>query len=46
MNNECVAAGGMRIGRGNQSIRRKPASVPLCPPQVLHKDLWETFLFI
>jgi hypothetical protein len=24
--------GGM-IGRGNQSIRRKPAPVPLCPPQ-------------
>jgi hypothetical protein len=24
--------GGM-IGRGNRSSRRKPASVPLCPPQ-------------
>jgi hypothetical protein len=24
--------GGM-IGRGNQSTRRKPAPVPLCPPQ-------------
>jgi hypothetical protein len=24
--------GGM-IGRGNQSIQRKPVSVPLCPPQ-------------
>jgi hypothetical protein len=21
------------IGRGNRSIRRKPAPVPLCPPQ-------------
>jgi hypothetical protein len=25
--------GGMMIGRGNQSTRRKPAQVPLCPPQ-------------
>jgi hypothetical protein len=24
--------GGMMIGRGNQSTRRKPAPVPLCPP--------------
>jgi hypothetical protein len=27
--------GGM-IGKGNRSIRRKPASVPLCPPQTPH----------
>jgi hypothetical protein len=27
--------GGM-IGRGNRSTRRKPAQVPLCPPQTLH----------
>jgi hypothetical protein len=27
--------GGM-IGRGNQSTRRKPAPVPLCPPQTPH----------
>jgi hypothetical protein len=25
--------GGMMIGRGNRSTRRKPALVPLCPPQ-------------
>jgi hypothetical protein len=25
--------GGMMIARGNWSIRRKPAPVPLCPPQ-------------
>jgi hypothetical protein len=24
--------GGMVIGRGNRSSRRKPAPVPLCPP--------------
>jgi hypothetical protein len=24
--------GGIMIGRGNRSIRRKPAPVPLCPP--------------
>jgi hypothetical protein len=27
--------GGM-VGRGNQSTRRKPAPMPLCPPQTLH----------
>jgi hypothetical protein len=27
---------GMIIGRGNRSIRRKPAPVPLCPPQTPH----------
>jgi hypothetical protein len=27
-------AGGMMIGRGNGSTRRKPAPVPLCPPQI------------
>jgi hypothetical protein len=28
--------GGMRIGMGNRSTRRKPAPVPLCPPQTPH----------
>jgi hypothetical protein len=28
-------SGGM-IGRGNRSTRRKPASLPLCPPQTPH----------
>jgi hypothetical protein len=28
--------GGMMIGRENQSTRRKPAPVPLCPPQTPH----------
>jgi hypothetical protein len=28
--------GGMMTGRGNRSTRRKPASVPLCPPQIPH----------
>jgi hypothetical protein len=27
--------GGM-IGRGTRSTRRKPAPVPLCPPQIPH----------
>jgi hypothetical protein len=26
--------GGMKIGRGNRSTRRKPAPVQLCPPQI------------
>jgi hypothetical protein len=28
--------GGMMIGRRNQSTRRKPVPVPLCPPQNTH----------
>jgi hypothetical protein len=28
--------GGMMIGRGNRSIPRKPAPVPLCPLQTPH----------
>jgi hypothetical protein len=28
--------GGMMIGRGNRSTWRKPAPVPLCPPQTPH----------
>jgi hypothetical protein len=27
---------GMMIGRGNRSTRKKPAPVPLCPPQISH----------
>jgi hypothetical protein len=34
------AVGGLRIGRGNRSTRRKPARVPLCPPQILHDLTW------
>jgi hypothetical protein len=26
--------GGMKIGRGNRSTRRKPAPTPLCPPEI------------
>ena len=26
--------GGMKVGRGNRSTRRKPASPPLCPLQI------------
>jgi hypothetical protein len=26
--------GGMKIGTGNRSTRRKPAPAPLCPPQI------------
>jgi hypothetical protein len=34
-----VEIGGM-IGRGNQSTRRKPAPVPLRPPQIPHNLTW------
>jgi hypothetical protein len=29
---DCGEIGGMKIGRGNRSTRRKPATAPLCPP--------------
>jgi hypothetical protein len=32
---ECGAVSGM-FGRGNQNTWRKPAPVPLCPPQIPH----------
>jgi hypothetical protein len=33
--------GRMRIGRGNRSTQRKPAPVPLCPPQIPHDLTWD-----
>jgi hypothetical protein len=33
---EYGAVSGMRIGKENRSARRKPALVPLCPPQIPH----------
>jgi hypothetical protein len=40
IDNECGAVGGMIIGRGNRSTQRKPAQVPLCPPQIPHHLTW------
>jgi hypothetical protein len=33
---DCGAIGGMKIGTGNRSTRRKPAPAPLYPPQIPH----------
>jgi hypothetical protein len=33
---DCGAIDGMKIGRGNRSVLRKPAPAPLCPPQIPH----------
>jgi hypothetical protein len=33
---DCEELGGMKIGRGNRSTRRKPAPAPLCSPQIPH----------
>jgi hypothetical protein len=33
---DCGAIGGIKIGRGNRSTRRKAAPAPLCPPQIPH----------
>jgi hypothetical protein len=40
-NDDYGAVGGMRIGRGNRSTRRKPTPVPLCPPQIPHDLTWD-----
>jgi hypothetical protein len=32
---ECKVVNGI-MGRGNHSTRRKPAPVPICPPQIPH----------
>jgi hypothetical protein len=37
---ECGAVGGIRIGRGNRITRRKPATVPHCPPKIPHELTW------
>jgi hypothetical protein len=33
---DCGEIGGMKIGKGNRSTRRKPTPAPLCPPQIPH----------
>jgi hypothetical protein len=33
---DCGAIGGIKIGGGNRSTRRKPDPVPLCSPQIPH----------
>jgi hypothetical protein len=33
---DCGEIGGIKIGRGNRSTRRKPAAASLCPPQIPH----------
>jgi hypothetical protein len=33
---DCGEIGGIKIGRGNRSTRRKPAPAPLFPPQIPH----------
>jgi hypothetical protein len=40
IDDECGVVGGMRIGRGNRSTRRKLTPVPLCPPQIPHDLTW------
>jgi hypothetical protein len=40
-NDECRAVGGMMIGRGNRSTRRKPAQSPLRPPQIPRDLTWD-----
>jgi hypothetical protein len=37
MTDEPGVVGEIRIGRGNRNNRRKPAPVPVHPPQILHE---------
>jgi hypothetical protein len=41
MINEYGAVGGMRIGGGNSSPRRKHASFSFCPPKIPHELTWD-----
>jgi hypothetical protein len=41
MINDDWAVGGMRIGRENRITRKKPAPVPLCPPQIPYDQTWD-----
>jgi hypothetical protein len=36
---DCGAIGGIKIGRGNRSTRKKPAPAPLCPPKIPHDQI-------
>jgi hypothetical protein len=38
---EYGAFSGMRTGRGSRNTQRKPAPVPLCPPQISHDMTWD-----
>jgi hypothetical protein len=40
MIHERRAVSRMRISRRNRSTRRKPAPLPVCPPQILHDLTW------
>jgi hypothetical protein len=40
IDDESGAVGGMRIGKGNRCPRRKPAQMPLRPPQIPHDLTW------
>jgi hypothetical protein len=33
---DCGAIGRIKFGKGNRSTGRKPAPVPICPPQIPH----------
>jgi hypothetical protein len=35
------AVGGIRTGKENQNTQRKPAPLPLCPPQNPHNLIWD-----
>jgi hypothetical protein len=35
-----VAVGGVRIGRGNRNTEKEFVTVPLCPPQIPHDLTW------
>jgi hypothetical protein len=38
---ESRTVGGIKIGRGNRSTRRKLTVVSLCPPEIPHDLVWD-----
>jgi hypothetical protein len=36
---DCEEFGGMKIGKGNRSTRRKPAPSPLCPIKMIEENV-------
>jgi hypothetical protein len=41
MINDRKEVGGMKTGGRNRSTDRKPAPMPLCPPQIPHNLTWD-----
>jgi hypothetical protein len=41
ISDDWAVVGGMKIGKRNRSTLRKPAPIPLCPPQIPNNLTWD-----